>query len=417
MGEIDWVSLGFYDAPVKGDVSAIEAYAGFCGETHQMIQTSEDRLRRVATGQGKGVSIDKIRDTAGQVAGQLAQVKGRFARAAEVLGSFAPVFTGHKNKVEELGRDAMELLAAKKAAEEATVPPSLTAPGASDEVYQDAVRELEGKFNAAREGLESKRQAIVTECDNLSEAASVHAGRLEEITQHDAVKNSFWDNVSEGWAEFLKVMKTVLDVVGAALAVLAVVGMFFTGLGAVVAAIAFAVTLAQVAVTGLLVMAGEGTGADIRAALLGFVPGGAGRLIGAGLKGAKVILANSKSTTKLAGVFRGGPPKNNLKHRKSGQNDLRGQSPWREMGRDLKPFSKSRETMSELRKGGVNYMFWRKHPFEFEGLSYGAGKWTRADWVYNGVSLGNIGAIGAEKVVDGVGSYNDMRDLANAGKK
>lgn len=243
----DWSPAGYDQDPVPGDPLAVSAAARRYRETATGINTAVMNLRRLdgssLVSQAFKVAFERIRD----VADKLESTESRVSGAASALDAYWP----------ELERAQLDSLRALRAAEQerqnkrrhdsAVAALANAYNGSTDPVQREQLKQRYDRESAAsREAthaVDIARGDISAAIAARDEAAAIAIHALDDADRESPVKDTPWDKavdwfeknilptikaVAESIAEFAKKYGTIIDIVGA---VLAIAALFIPGFG------------------------------------------------------------------------------------------------------------------------------------------------------------------------------------------
>ena len=252
-----WRPLGLDEDPTPGDPERVTDEVSHLNSVATTILNQISALQKIAGGGGDqliGEYADKIRESASDLVGTLQTVHDRYTKVASALGGW---------ESDLVTAQAMSL----KALNEAEAPyqqlqllngPTISAPSTSPLTPQQqqeaaahtaAVGRAQGQLNDAITDLHNAVQFR----DNQ---ASQWASKINTASD-DSLRDSWWDSFKDfigKWSWLIKDICTVLEVVAAIAAILA---LLFTGVGWLLVA---AFWLTAVALLGRTLLAATGNG-------------------------------------------------------------------------------------------------------------------------------------------------------------
>jgi hypothetical protein len=267
-----WEPLGLDSDPVPGDPAQIGQEARHLSSVAEQITSQVAELRKIASDNVEcGQHADVIRSSAGNLAGQLDKVVGRYQKVSSALNGWIPDL----ERAQSMSIQALNQAEGpyKQLSTPALLPSgdNLTAQQKQDiQNYHTAMNQAQDELNAAKNLLNQ----ATTLRDN---SASYYAGLINRACD-DAVKDSWWDEfedwVSE-WAWLIKDICTGLEILATILAVLALI---FSGVGWIVL---LGVILTAVALAGrvMLAVTGNGSWFDVAMDVLALLSFGAGSIM------------------------------------------------------------------------------------------------------------------------------------------
>jgi hypothetical protein len=258
-----WQPLGLDEDPTPGDPQRVTDEVSHLNSVATTILNQISALQKIAGGGSDaliGEYADKIRESASDLVGTLQTVHERYTRVASALGGW---------ESDLVAAQAMSL----KALNEAEAPyqqlqllngPTISAPSTSPPTPQQqqeaaahtaAVGKAQGQLNDAITDLHNAVQF-------RDDQASHWASKINSASD-DSLRDSWWDSFKDfigKWSWLIKDICTVLEVVAAVLAVLA---LFLTGIGPLLLALAFVMTAAALLGRTLLAATGNGSWLDV----------------------------------------------------------------------------------------------------------------------------------------------------------
>jgi hypothetical protein len=258
----DWRPLGLDEDPTPGNPERVTDEVNHLNSVANTILNQISALKKIAgddTDPLVGKYADKIKETAGDLVDTLKTVHDRYTKVASALGGW---------ESDLVTAQAMSL----KALNEAETPyaqlqtlngPTISAPQTSPPTPQQqaaatahtaAVNKAQGQLNDAINDLHKATQF-------RDDRANYWAGKINSASD-DSLKDSWWDSFKDfigKWAWLIKDICTVLEIVGAILAILA---LFITGVGWLLL-VAFIVTAVALLGRTLLAATGNGSWLDV----------------------------------------------------------------------------------------------------------------------------------------------------------
>lgn len=296
-----WAPLAESD-PLPGDPDRIETEATRLRNLAVEMRSQVSRLRQVANeNENVGDFSVKLREAAGDLAGKLEKVIGRYEQVSGHLRGWAPdlryaqeesVKALTKAQEAERTRDANTTISAVPSPND---PPPTPAEEAAERTRQQAL-------SGASEELRQAREQLGNAMEHAQSRGSHWAGKIEDSIE-DEVEDSWWDNVKDfvdrnaGW---IKVVTDILSYVATGLAVLAI---FIPGVNLIVWG-AIGLTALVLASHTLLASTGNGSWADVALDVFALATFGAGKIITSGIKGASAA-TRTAAVTSARGTAKG----------------------------------------------------------------------------------------------------------------
>jgi hypothetical protein len=291
----DWTPLGLSTDPVPGDPEQVSQEAAHLSRVATTLTAEIAALHKIANGGADGALTgqyaDKIRSAAADLAGQLGKVVGRYQRVSSALSQWAP----------DLEQAQAQSVAALDAAEGPSrilhAKPDFPSGGKLTPAQQQDKQSYDKSMRTAQSELDAAKAMLGKAISFRDERASHYTSVIKSAIDDD-VRDSFWDKAAGTWEEFthfigeyawlIKDICTVLEVIGTALAIVA---LFATGIGWLLLA---AFILTGLALAGRFLLAATGNGSWLDVAMDAFALLTLG--IGGGISGAAGIVGRAAKT-------------------------------------------------------------------------------------------------------------------------
>lgn len=296
----EWELLGHDSDPVPGSPKTIGAEARRIKGIATTISDQIRRLRAIEKDDQilRGDYADGLRESCGNLADDLERVQGRFEQVGDTLDTWwEPVETA-KTRTWNALQDAV----AAQAVIDANPDPGPARPGAPEptEAEQDAEDIRQGKHDGAVQDLADARAAFRRAMESYDEKAETVAEAIRAASDDD-MKDSGWDkfkswvDANAGW------LKKVADIISIVVTVVAVIALFCTPAGWILAIVA-GIALLGVGIRFALAASGNGSWTDFALDLVGVLTLGTGKIATALAKGARMtsLSAIGKYTGNLA---------------------------------------------------------------------------------------------------------------------
>jgi hypothetical protein len=290
----DWRPLGLDDDPTPGDPGRVTQEVSHLNSVASTILNQIRALRKIAGDDSDqllvGEYADKIKETASDLVDTLGKVHDRYQRVAAALGGWeSDLVTAQAMSLKALNEAEgphaqLQLLNGPTISAPQTSPPTPPTPAQQQAAtaHKAAVTKAQNQLNEAVNDLHTATQF-------RDDRANYWSGKINGASD-DGLKDSWWDSFKDfigKWAWLIKDICTVLEVVGAVLAILA---LLLTGVGWLLLA-AFIVTAVALLGRTLLAATGNGSWLDVvldavALATLGLSGGlsGTARLVGSAEK-------------------------------------------------------------------------------------------------------------------------------------
>lgn len=251
-----WQPLGWYTDPVPGDPGRIDTEAQHLSKIAGQIADQVGMLKAIAAqGTEVGKHAEKIRTSAGTLAGKLDTVGTRYKKVSSALSAWSPQLS----QAQSMSLQALNQAEAPyKQLTTPAAPPSghLTASQQQQAVtdYNNAMSKAQGQLEAAL--------ALLGRATSLRDSEGSHCASVINNACDDALKDSFWERFKDfvdKWSWLIKDVCTALEVLATVAAVLA---LLLTGVGWLVIAGVVMTGLAMVG-RAALAAAGDGSWLDV----------------------------------------------------------------------------------------------------------------------------------------------------------
>ncbi len=293
----DWHLFGHDSDPVPGDWAEIQDEATRISGIADDISDQIRRLREIKDDDEilKGEYADGLRDSCGDVADDLERVHSRFETVgAELAGWWEPVQTARTKTW-----NALQDAEAAQQVIDANPEPGPASPGSppatEDEKDDEEIRA--GKVSGADGDLDDARTAFDSAMSDYDDKAKKVADAIKDASDDD-MKDSRWDKFKNWVDANAKWLKKIADVISIVVTIVAVVALFCTPAGWVLALVA-AVALIGVGIRFALAASGNGSWADFALDLVGVLTLGTGKIAIMLAKGGR--LASLRSIAPYAG--------------------------------------------------------------------------------------------------------------------
>lgn len=261
-----WQPLGLDEDPTPGDPQRVTDEVSHLDSVAATILNQISALKKIAGGGSDaliGEYADKIRESASDLVGTLQTVHERYAKVASALGGWeSDLVTAQAMSLKALNEaegpyQQLQLLNGPTISAPQTSPPAPLTPQEQQEAaaHKAAVSKAQGQLNDAIGDLHKAVQF-------RDDQANYWAGQINSASD-DSLRDSWWDSFKDfigKWAWLIKDICTVLEVVAA---ILAIVALFLTGIGPLLLALAFVMTAAALLGRTVLAATGNGSWLDV----------------------------------------------------------------------------------------------------------------------------------------------------------
>lgn len=295
----DWHLLGHDSDPVPGDWEEIQRSATHLSGIAETIADQVTRLRDIQDDDQilRGEYADGLKKSCGDLADDLDRVQGRFDAVGEELGTWWPSVQAARIET----RNALQNAEAAQQVIDANPAPDPLAPGSppptEDQKGDEEVRS--GKVGGANDDLDQARRDCDGAMSRYDDKAKKVADAIKDASDDD-MKDSRWDKF-KGWVDDnAGWLKKVADIISIVVTVVAVIALFCTPAGWILAIVA-GIALLGVGIRFALAASGNGSWADFALDLVGVLTLGTGKIAIALAKGSR--LASLKVVGKYAGTL------------------------------------------------------------------------------------------------------------------
>jgi hypothetical protein len=293
-----WQPLGLDEDPTPGDPQQVTEEVSHLNSVATTILNQISALKKIA-GDGSDALIgeyaDKIRESASDLVGTLQTVHDRYTKVASALGGWeSDLVTAQAMSLKALNEaegpyQQLQLLNGPTISAPQTSPPAPLTPQEQQETaaHKAAVTKAQGQLNDAISDLHKAVQF-------RDDQANYWAGKINSASD-DSLRDSWWDSFKDfigKWSWLIKDICTVLEIVAA---IVAIVALFFTGVGWLLAA-AFWLTAAALLGRTVLAATGNGSWLDVIMDLVALVTLG----VSGGISGAGGLVGRAGATLKEA---------------------------------------------------------------------------------------------------------------------
>jgi hypothetical protein len=330
----DWAPLAGSD-PVPGDPAQIQTISRRHGDLAEELQAQANTLRRLSDADGWDADAGRrFSSTGREIGDNLDKARRRYTAVAAALNGYAPQLEEAQRQADAALRDAKAaqstITTLQPAGQPASYPsgssgsasysPASYTPASSgssgssgsDQAAPDPaqVRQLDD----AQSALSGARQRLANAVQLHDDAGRRAASQIRAATQHDGLKDSWWDKV-KGWtsdrwdsfikfvhehADFLSQMADVAGWMATALSVIALAISFIPVLDfltPVLLAAATIITVISLVCHVLLALSGDGSWVDVGFDLIGLATMGYGSVAARGAKASEQVVKTVATRT------------------------------------------------------------------------------------------------------------------------
>lgn len=242
----DWSPVGLSSDPVPGDAVMVLAGGNDYLEVADSIDRAARRMGQLETGGMVSEALDALMERKEETIEDISKAHARYAATGQALVDYAEVLrVAQDDSAAALERARTAAADAEDAAGRQRYYVGL-ADGAQDAAertqWQDLADRFSGDADAANSAVAGARSDIDGAVDMRDRAAERAIGDIEDITQHDGLKDGWWDNWGAdlvaaitdiaGW------ISTIAGVLALAVSWIPVIGQALAGVLLIVAAVA-----------------------------------------------------------------------------------------------------------------------------------------------------------------------------------
>jgi hypothetical protein len=283
----DWELLGHGSDPVPGSPDEIGVEATHYQGVAQDIADQVLRLRAIATTGGQaalqGEYADALAECADELAQDLDKAHHRFAVVGSQLSSWQPSLQQARDQT------GQQLLRAEDA--EAQRFANQPQPGDHGDELTPEQQSAVDVRRTRREAAESDLAAIRSEHERTMTALDEDAAAVSRAIRDaadDDLKDGFWDGVKDWVHRHAAVLTFIADICSWVVTVVAVIALFCTPVGWVIA-LAIVAGVAALALHSALAWSGDGSWVDVAFDAIGLLTLGAGKVATQGAKAGRML--------------------------------------------------------------------------------------------------------------------------------
>ncbi|HEY0249378.1 MAG TPA: hypothetical protein VGC45_14075 [Gryllotalpicola sp.] len=207
-----WQAVGYAGDPVPGDPDVVAVGGRDYLDVADAIRGAKSRLDTIDLDGQISQAVDALMDAKGKVADDIGKAEARYRAAGQALVAYAPVLSGaQQDSATALYRAHAAVQASDTASADhqryLSLAQSETDP-ASALRYTNLAQQAEGDATDASGTLSAAKQQIDAAASTRDRAAESAISQIREITDHDGLKDSWWDN----WGKSL--LEKITDIAG-----------------------------------------------------------------------------------------------------------------------------------------------------------------------------------------------------------
>ncbi|AYG03079.1 hypothetical protein [Gryllotalpicola protaetiae] len=307
-----WQAVGYGSDPVPGDPDVVAQGGSDYLAVADAIVGAKRRLEAIDLDGQISRAVDELLEKTGDVASDIGKAEARYRAAGQALTAYAPALrTAQDDSATALYRASSALQASDSANSNRqyylTLAQSETDP-ASQLQYTNLAKQSGDDADDATASVAAWRSQIDAAAATRDAAAERAISHIQEITSHDGLKDSWWDNWGK---DLLEKITDIAGIVASIAGVLALCVAWIPVVGQVLAAALLVVTAVAAVINAIgntvLAITGDRTWGQaivsiIGAALCCLGIGGALRVLAqAGKEG--VVVANSSAVLRSTNVL------------------------------------------------------------------------------------------------------------------
>jgi hypothetical protein len=246
---VNWQPFADRD-PVPGEAIDTRDLARRYSRTAEAISTAAARLRELINDEGwESKSGDEFRSMAGDTASKIEGAHARYKRAGNALATFADKLVIAQQMADEA------LSRAKQAATDRD-----TAQQRADAATEESERNtMQGDADEAQGRIDAECRIVEEAVGIYNEAASKAIDDIDDIIDHDDVKDGFWDRVANVLSSIAEIAGAIAAVAGVLSLLVGWIPVIGQALAAVLGAIALIATLVSLVCNLALLIGGKGS--------------------------------------------------------------------------------------------------------------------------------------------------------------
>ncbi len=256
--DYEWAVLDEGEDPIPGDPHEVRLESTRLGKMAQTIRDQINLLKDIAGDENVGKFADKLRDAAEELKGDLGKVATRYESVSSYLGSWA-------GDLEHCQSESIKALTkAQHAAPAAKGPPPAHASGVGDKPTpaEQHQQQAEAKARHAAQGeIDAAKQQLAKAKHHRDERGGYWKGKIED-SDHDDLKDGFWDGVKDFIHEHAGWIKILADACTWIVTALVIISLFIPGLDIATGILAGFMLAALLGHTALAVT-GDGSWVDV----------------------------------------------------------------------------------------------------------------------------------------------------------
>ena len=299
----DWSPLELHSDPIPGDPQIVAAFGGKYSDVADAIKYAAAKLNAIANHDDNGeVSqyVDKLRDTAKDVANDIQKAHERYAGVAEAMQNYASPLERAQTmadaaltKARGASDQVMHTTALHNHYEQQLNDPGISSDDQTRYTHlqqqnSQALSEAQGTLNSAQQDL----QAAIT---LRNQAAKTASDAVHDVESSGGLNDSWWTKM---WEKIGPWVDKILTIASWVASVLAIIALFIPGIGEIVALIGLIVAIAIVINAACQMSAGTKSWQQgVFEIAMAVIPLGAGRILGRLGSAAEPAIEDAASVT------------------------------------------------------------------------------------------------------------------------
>lgn len=294
--DYEWAVLGESEDPIPGDPHEVRSEATRLGKMAQTIRDQITLLKDIAGDENVGKFADKLKSAAEELKGDLGKVATRYEEVSGYLGNWA-------GDLEYCQSESIKALSkAQQAAPAAHTPDTHQTPEELQKLTPHALQQsiAASKARTAAQGdIDAAKRQLAGAKNHRDERGSYWKQKIED-SDHDSLKDSWWDGVKDFVDQHSGWIKILADACTWIVTILVVLTFLIPGLD-VATWILAALMVAALAGHTSLALAGDGSWMDVAMDVFALATLGTASLAKAGLEGTVDIAEGTARGMRVAG--------------------------------------------------------------------------------------------------------------------
>ncbi len=278
--DYEWAVLGEGEDPIPGDPHEVRAESTRLGKMAQTIRDQISLLKDIAGDENVGKFADRLRDAADELKGDLGKVATRYESVSGYLGNWA-------GDLEYCQSESIKALTKAQQAAPAAKAPDPSQAANEHQKLTPQEQQQQAAAAKARTAAQGDIDAAKRQLDNAKhhrdDRGSYWKGKIED-SDHDDLKDSWWDGVKDFIHEHAGWIKILADACTWIVTALVIISLFIPGLD-IATGLLLGLMLTALAGHTALALSGDGSWVDVGMDLFALVTLGGASFAKAGLQG------------------------------------------------------------------------------------------------------------------------------------